>query len=244
MAGPSIPGDKAGVSIITCTKRRQCMDTLFQNYGRQNYRNKELIVILNHRSLQRSEYLKAAQSYKNVKIYSLPEHISLGSCLNYGVKLSRHGLIAKFDDDDYYAPGYLTESRRVMLKTNADIVGKRAHYMYLGGKKLLLLRYRSQSQRYVPLVQGATLLVKRHVFSRVRFTDRNRGECVRFCADCRAKGFRIYAGDPSHFLAVRRKNAKDHTWIVSDKFLMSRNAAVVKADHTGIVRRWAAVARG
>ncbi|WP_324607970.1 glycosyltransferase family 2 protein [Paenibacillus durus] len=200
MAGPEISSAQNAVSIITCTKRRQCMDTLFHNYSRQKYRNKELIVILNHNNLKVSEYTEAANPYKNVRIYSLPAHVSLGNCLNYGVKLSKYKLIAKFDDDDYYAPGYLTDSVRILLKTNADIAGKRADYMYLNGKKVLLRRYYNMANKQVPLVQGATLLVRRHVFSKVHFPNRNRGECVKFCADCLAKGFRLYSGSPYNFL--------------------------------------------
>ncbi|CAH1197203.1 MULTISPECIES: glycosyltransferase [Paenibacillus] len=229
MPNPDISREKNAVSIITCTKRQQCMDTLFHNYSRQNYKNKELIVILNQRNLKVSEYIKAANQHPNVRIYSLPEHVSLGHCLNYGASLAKYGLIAKFDDDDYYAPGYLTDSVRTLLKTNADIVGKRAHYMYLSGKKLLLLRYYNRANQYVSLVQGATLLVKRHVLSQVGFPDQNRGECVKFCADCLAKGYKIYSGSPSNFLAIRSRNAQDHTWIVSEKELLSRNVKILKA---------------
>ncbi|WP_179031093.1 glycosyltransferase [Paenibacillus kribbensis] len=228
MANPGTSRDQNAVSIITCTKRRQCMDNLFHNYTRQNYRNKELIVILNNNRLKVNEYIKAAKQYKNVRIYSLPGHVSLGHCLNYGASLSKYSLIAKFDDDDYYAPGYLTDSVRTLLKTNADIVGKRAHYMYLNEKKLLLLRYPAKANQYVPLVQGATLLVKRHVLSKVDFPNKNRGECVKFCSDSLAKGYKIYSGSKSNFLAIRRRNSKGHTWIVSDKHLLTRNAKVLK----------------
>ncbi|MBT2291380.1 glycosyltransferase family 2 protein [Paenibacillus albidus] len=221
-------GVSQGVSIITCTKRQQCVDTLFHNYNRQNYRNKELIVILNHRDLKIKDYIKAALPYHNVRIFRLPEQESLGFCLNYGVQLSQYSHIAKFDDDDYYAPGYLKDSMQAMARTNADIVGKRAHYMYLNGKKLLLLRYYNKADQYVSLVQGATLLVKRQVFGHVRFPDQNRGECVKFCSDCLMKGFKIYSGTPYNFLAVRRRNSKDHTWIVSDKYLLSSKVKVLK----------------
>lgn len=217
-----------GISIITCTKRRYCMDSLFHNYHRQKYAAKELIIILNHHSLRIEEYRKAAKRYHNVRIFSLPAERSLGYCLNFGVKASRYSLIAKFDDDDYYAPHYLADSRSIMRRTKADIVGKRAHYMYLNSRKLLLLRYQNLDNQYVPLVQGATLLVKRHVFDHIRFPDRNRGECVKFCSDSRAKGFKIYSGNKYNFLAFRRRNSRDHTWIVSDKNLLSRNVKVQK----------------
>lgn len=230
--------DENAVSILTCTKRPECIDTLFANYNRQNYKNKELIVLINSKDLNADEYIAAAKQSDNVRIYSIPDHISLGNCLNNGVYLSRYNFIAKFDDDDYYAPNYLTESMRTLLKTKADIVGKRAHYMYLNGKKLLLLRYYTMANQYVPLVQGATLLVKRHVFSQIAFPDQTRGECVKFCSDSLAKGFKIYSGSPYNFVAIRRKDSKDHTWIVSDNNLLTRKVKVFKVrDIRGFVDR-------
>jgi len=221
------PRESNGVSIVTCTNRPACMDTLLRNYGRQRHPHKELIVILNGNQAI-DAYVKAASVYRNVRVYSLPAQTTLGSCLNVGVRLCRYPLIAKFDDDDYYGPDYLTDSVRTLTATGADIVGKRAHYMYLSGKRLMLHRYYTKANQYVSMVQGATLLVKRHVFGRVRFPDRNRGECVKFCSDSRAAGFKIYAGDPRHFIAMRRSGSKDHTWIVSDRSLLTRNAKVLK----------------
>jgi hypothetical protein len=75
---------------------------------------------------------------------------------------------------------------------------------------------------------GATLLVKRNVFQQISFPDRNRGECVKFCSDCAAQGFKIYEGNKYNFAAIRRKNSKDHTWIVSDKKLLSKSVKVIK----------------
>lgn len=153
-ARPQKTARKQGVSIITCTKRRECMRNLSANYSRQSHRNKELIILLDHDSLNMNEYAAAAQSYSDVRNYRTPGHVTLGSCLNYGIKLVRYGLIAKFDDDDYYAPGYLKESLRSMRKSNADIVGKRAHHMYLQGRNKLLLRDPKLGNQYVHMVQG------------------------------------------------------------------------------------------
>lgn len=163
-----------------------------------------------------------------MRVYKIPEHRSLGFCLNFGVQLAKYSYIAKFDDDDYYATNYLTDSMQTLHKSKADIVGKRAHFMYLNDKKLLLVRYSHMENKYVTNLQGATLLIKRNVFQQISFPDRNRGECVKFCSDCAAHGFKIYAGNKYNFAAIRRKNSKDHTWIVSDKKLLSKSVKVIK----------------
>lgn len=128
-----------GVSIIVCTKRHYCMDNLIENFISQRYKHKELIIILNHKELKMKDYIKAAEPYKNIRIYRQPEHVSLGNCLNYGVNMAKYPYIAKFDDDDYYAPDYLKDSMHTLRKTKADIVGKRAHYVYLSSKNLCFI---------------------------------------------------------------------------------------------------------
>ncbi|MCM3785354.1 glycosyltransferase [Neobacillus mesonae] len=222
----SEPSSRYGISIIVCTKRSYCMDNLIRNFIHQRYKYKELIIILNHKGLKKKNYIKAAEPYENIRIYRQPEHVSLGSCLNFGVKMAKYPYIAKFDDDDFYSPNYLIDSMLTMQKTKADIVGKRSHFVYLRNKKLVLHRYREMAERCVKEVQGATLLINRRVFQSVSFPDRSRGECVKFCTQCRAKGYTIYAGNPYNFAAIRRKGSKDHTWIISDKKLMGKGEQI------------------
>jgi glycosyltransferase involved in cell wall biosynthesis len=149
-----------GVSIITCTNRQNYMRNLFQNYGRQIYANKELIIIINSNKIPLAPYRKLAEKHNNVKAFRLPEHYTLGACLNYAVKKSKYAYVAKFDDDDYYAPYYLRESLQALKKVNADIIGKRSHFMYLRGSKTLILRFPHEENQFVTKLPGATLVFK------------------------------------------------------------------------------------
>lgn len=45
-----------------------------------------------------------AKKLRNIHVYRAPQHHSLGACLNHAVKKAKYSYIAKFDDDDYYAP--------------------------------------------------------------------------------------------------------------------------------------------
>ena len=90
-----------GVSIITCTHLPVYMDNIFNNYSRQTYPIKELIIILNSSCLNIANWNKKAQAYDNVKIYQRPENDSVGACLNYAVRQTSYPYIANFDHDDY-----------------------------------------------------------------------------------------------------------------------------------------------
>ena len=125
------------ISIITCTQRENFIETVFENYQRQEWQDKELIIILNNDAMSLRKWQNKAKSYENISVYQLSESISLGSCLNFGIEQSKYDYIAKFDDDDYYAPKYLTHAMSELRRKGASVVGKISAYMYFEDKNLL-----------------------------------------------------------------------------------------------------------
>ncbi|MDR6225675.1 glycosyltransferase [Desmospora profundinema] len=216
-----------GVSIITCTKRPQCVHNLFNNYKRQIAIDKELIIILNHDGMDINQYINLAKCYRNVRVYQLPGTTSLGRCLNFGVTKARFKYVAKFDDDDYYSPYYLREGLRAFRSTNADIVGKRTMFMYLKEKKLLLIRRPGNENKYSNRVVSATILAKKDIFKTVKFPDRSIGEGPEFLNDCSEKGFKIYSTSRYNFVANRRKDHKSHTWQITYDVLLKQHCKIV-----------------
>ncbi|KOY14300.1 glycosyltransferase [Paenibacillus xylanivorans] len=230
-AKPKSAIKKHGVSIIACTKRQSYIRNLFNNYSRQNHSKKELIIIVNNDNIPLTPYLSLAKKLPNVHVYRLPERTSLGACLNYAIKKTKYNYIAKFDDDDYYAPYYLAESVQTFQRTNADVIGKRSHYLYLRGSKDLILRFPHDENRPVTLLPGATLVFKRNVLRNVKFPNRNAGEDDLFCIRSKRKGYKVYSAGRHNFVAIRRKNSSDHTWIISDKELISQSKKIRTGKH-------------
>lgn len=216
----------SGISVITCTNRQNFINNLVQNFIRQSYPKKELIVIVNNDKIPISSYHRLSQKFRNIRVFRMPERYSLGACLNYGVKKSKYSYIAKFDDDDYYAPYYLTDMLHSLKRSNADIVGKRAHYMYLRGSKTMILRFAQDENRPVSRLPGATLVIKRSVFNKIKFPNRSVGEDDFFCMKGRMKGYKVYSAGKYNFVAIRRKNSSNHTWIISDKELLAHHKKI------------------
>lgn len=210
-----------GISIITCTKRQQYIENVFENYDAQAWKSKELIIILNNDEMNIKKYRRRARRRENVSVYNLPENKSLGECLNFGVDKSIYNYVAKFDDDDYYAPDYLTDAMHAFQKTDADVIGKYSHYVYLEASNLLLLRYPNNENKFVPYLPGATLVIRKSVFDKVRFAHRTLGEDRRFCRHCGKLGFKMFSNERYNFVAVRRENGADHTWQITEQELIS-----------------------
>jgi cellulose synthase/poly-beta-1,6-N-acetylglucosamine synthase-like glycosyltransferase len=218
--------DRIGVSVVTCTNRPRFVGNLIRNFVRQRHAKKELILVVHHDRIPLSHYLQRTAGLRDVRIYRMPACRTLGACLNKAVGMARYDIVAKFDDDDYYAPDYLTDSLLTLLRSNADVVGKRAHYMYLRGSRTLILRFPNGQYRDTSRLPGATLMFRRKVFDQVRFPDRSVGEDDVFCLRSRRKGFKVYSGNKYHFVAVRRKNASGHTWTISDRELIAKHRVI------------------
>ncbi|MEF2094141.1 glycosyltransferase family 2 protein [Bacillus sp. CFBP9009] len=207
------------VSIITCTMREEFMNNVFENYERQLYDDKELIIVLTKSSMDIKKWLEKANNYDNVRVFQLNGGCKLGDCLNFAVEKSVHDYFAKFDDDDFYGPLYLKNSMDGFRHPNVSIVGKNSFYMYIKSQNALIL-INDVQQAYTNWVAGATLVVKKEVFNKVRFRSLNLSEDAYFIQDCNDNGLIFYAIDSSDFVAIRR-HPSEHTWDISDERLMN-----------------------
>ncbi|PQP85625.1 glycosyltransferase family 2 protein [Paenibacillus sp. AR247] len=218
--------ESEAVSVITCTNRPNYFKQLLTNYTRQKYKTKELIIILNNDSMNLAKYQSMCKSRKDISIYQRPAKKELGSCLNDAIRKARYEFIARFDDDDYYSPYYLNTMMDALVKSKADIVGKRGCLVYLEADSGLFLRYPEEQMRHVKQVSGATLLCRKQIFNKVRFRSVSLGETVGFLKRCHNKGFRIYSADCYHYVIQRRAEKKKHTWKISDQRLKSQSRRI------------------
>lgn len=211
------------VSIITATMRPEFMKNIFRNYKRQRYKKKELIIILNRDNMDINYWRNQASQYKNISVYQVPEIYKLGKCLNYGIKKAKHKVIAKFDDDDYYSPYYLTESMNALRKRKAPVVGKYTTYIYFEGKKALMLYRLKGERKFRRFLKGGTLVFRKYVWKHVKFNEKKlHGSDVAFIRGCRRRGYKCYSVSKYNYVCVRRKDTSSHTQKTSTKKYMAR----------------------
>lgn len=217
-----------GVSIITCTNQSGYLNNIINNYLRQRYKRKQLIIILNKNSLNVNKWRKKVAAYPQVTIYQVPERISLGQCLNCGITQAKYPLITKFDHDDYYSPFYLKEQVKALRHTKSSVLGKHTCLVFLSASNRLIIRSPREKNKCVKFVQGGTIMFRRKVLKKVRFPDLSLGEDVKFLRDCSKKGYTIYATSPYNYVYIRRKNKKTHTWQVGDHVFLNGSQPVAK----------------
>jgi len=212
--------DMSGITVITSTIRPEFMENVFENYNRQNYEIKELIIILNKNSMDISLWKEKAKQYSNISIFQIDEEVSLGECYNFCVEESSYDYIAPFDDDDYYAPNYLQDIVEAFKISNADVVGKRARYIFFESIGILAISGIRHENSYVSYIDGPTLSFNKKIFDRVQFKNVPCGIDVEFCKDCVSNGIKIYSTNRFNHVYIRHSSSHGHTWKIDDKRLL------------------------
>ncbi len=219
-----------GVSIITCTKRPAYLQNILKNYLRQDFSPKELIIIVNNNAINLEQWKRQSAQYQQVRIFRLDEKIGQGACLNYATNQATYGYIAKFDDDDYYAPAYLSNAVAALENSGAGVVGKASWFLYFEGSRTLALFAPGRENSFVDKVTGATMLIRKDIVQRIRFRNLNAGEDVEFCRDCVRNNVRIYSTDRFNFVGIRRLNIGSHTWQDSEARILQDCQVIAHTD--------------
>lgn len=213
-----------GISVICSTNKVGMIQNILENFISQDYIKKELIIIINHDNVVPSYTLT-----DNIHIYNLGGKSSLGRCLNYGIEHSSYPIIAKFDDDDYYGPKYLSDTVNPLSSEDIGIVGKSCTFVYFSEKKLAGIRNLSKENKYVDRVAGSTLMFKRQLTQKISFDDLSLGEDIKFCNDCLNIGYKIYSTNRHHYVYIRNRK-ENHTWKMDNDYILKRCANICKID--------------
>ena len=207
---------KDKVSVVMCTNRPKNIDLMIENYLRQIHKNKELLIILNNDEFDINSIKQKVEGIPSVQVYQLSQNVSLGDCLNHGVAKASGNYIAKMDDDDIYGRNYLSDALIAFDFSGADVVGKDSYFCYVESKKIMAIKQPSKDNRYSDFVSGGTLIIRKEVFNKIKFHNRNRGEDTNFLKDCKENGFVIYSSDKYNFIQMRYSNTTAHTWTIQD----------------------------
>lgn len=222
------------ITVIACTMRSSFIDNVFENYDRQLWKDKQMIIVLNNDNMDIQTYQERASQYpeNEVRVIQLPQKYKLGKCLNHAIELAEDGIIAKFDDDDYYGPKFLREAARAIKSGKASIVGKNTSFIYFETNRALMIFRKGGEEKYVRSIKGGTLVFRKSVWERVPFPEfKEVGTDSGWVGRCIRRGFRVYSLSKRHYVCIRRKDIKSHTQKKSTRLYMSHCKLVLKTKH-------------
>lgn len=205
-----------GVSIITPTIRKACIPQIIDNFKRQTLAHKELIILINHDEINKEDIPYMERLNPTITILKFPQSITLGACLNEGIKRAHYNYIAKVDDDDYYGSHYLSELLGTFQREQCDVVCKKSIFYYFKGSQEIALFLPKIENRTVPRGAGATIALTKQTFEKVPFSFMDMGSDTDFFKHCREKGLTIYSSSCYHYLCIREADCRKHTWQISE----------------------------
>ncbi len=228
-----------GVTVITSTHRVDFMERILNNYLGQDYPNKELIVILNNNNLVLADWKSSVKMHSDIRVFQLDEDISLGECYNFAVCKANYGLIAKFDDDDCYTAQYLSDATRTHIVSKAEVVGKLCRFVYFSALSTLALCCSDLEYQYTPLVVGASMLINKDVFHRVKFPNLTYGEDTEFQKACLESGYKIYSGSRFEYATIRHAAQNFHTYQLDDRTYLNSGCQIITktTDFLSLIKR-------
>ncbi|MGQ0846943.1 MAG: glycosyltransferase family protein [Sporichthyaceae bacterium] len=216
------------VSVVLPTNRPGQLGHVLRTVGAQRREGIELVLVHHGFDLDSASVRAQARDVGIEELVLVPadSSLTLGACMNLGVAAASGEVVTKMDDDNHYGEHYLRDLVRAFSWTDATVVGKWAHYVHLESSGAVVLRFPEQEQRYVDLVQGGTLTVRRADAVELRFQDVPRAVDTTFLTRVREAGGRVYAADRFNFVSVRRPDPSGHTWTITETDLLGKPGRV------------------
>ncbi len=218
-----LPSALPRVSVLVSSFRPQQVDHVIAGVAGQEGVEVQLVFLAHGFVLDEADFRRKcrAAGIADVVVLQEPQATTLGDCLNALVARADGTYATKWDDDDFYSRHYLADQVHSMMYSEAEVVGKRAHYMHLAGPGATILRNPQLEHRYVEAVSGPTIFAATGTFRRFPFQQLQRGEDSRFLSDVIAAGARIYSADRFNYCQFRGSNVAGHTWSITHEELLA-----------------------
>lgn len=240
------------ISVLTCSRRPRLLDNVVENVSRQTWSNVELIYVAHEVNTDNSDtsenwgntespHVGEQQFIDKCREFGITRYqylrlssgVSLGEALNEAVSHARGQFAAKFDDDDFYGPHYLEDSFHALRFSRADLVGKKAIYVWLAKRGKMVLRNENGEHAWEDGVSGATFFAPLDLFREYQFGPVNRGEDSDLLNRLLADGKKIYSSDRFNFILNR--HIRQHAWTVDEDEFMKQGRVVSDCFNPAIV---------
>ena len=205
------------VSVLMPTMRPQNVARCIENFSRQEYQNKELILILNNAEFDVDAIRREVEAIPNAQVIHVEGRTTLGDSLNLGVEAAAGEYIAKMDDDDFYGDRHLSDSVLAAKFSGAEIVGKGMYFVYFEAANTTTLRETTPDHTFASsTVASSTTIIQTDVIKDLSFASLSRSEDTNLQRAAGKIGCRIYSADRFNYLCVRKRQVSSHSWQISD----------------------------
>ncbi len=225
------------VTVFIPTRRPQYLDKCMEQFRRQTWPNKELIITLHTAAVDSDQIARLQHANPAVRILCIAEERSVGECMNVAIDLARGAHCVKMDDDDWYGDEYVMDMMLNLRAVDADIYGKPPGFIYFETADAVFRRPDMDRQLSVidvadfaanrVRISGATLSGRTAVLRAIGFSPRNRGASdTAFHLATAGRNLTICAFDGWSTVVFRGADPSEHTWRLSADSITDRSLCV------------------
>ncbi|MFT4156069.1 glycosyltransferase [Parafilimonas sp.] len=187
-----------GLPLVSCImptyNRRRFVPHAVEYFLRQDYANKELIIIDDGSDMIED----LVPPHSSIRYFKLNRKLTLGAKLNLACNYATGDIIANWDDDDWYAPSRLQYQVEALNDPKIDVCGIN-NLLYYDMHKNLGYRYIYPANQRMWLL-GSSLCYKKTLWHNNRFADINVG----------MDGLFVWATAPGRVKALSNSNMAVH----------------------------------
>ena len=212
------------VTVVTPTFRSDMLHNILANYSRQNYPNKELIIVFNgDKSKLGPEWFSIEDN--SIKLTFSPRINGLGAALNLGLNLASGDYFFKMDDDDTYLPNYLLDMMLYSRALDFELFGKpQNNYFQFEGEQDIFKRENKRGELYIARmnqrpVKGHQIIIGNSISAKTSFLQRHpfvenilRGTDTVFFNNFKNEEVTVGVYDSFNMVVQRSTDLSRHTW--------------------------------
>ena len=218
-----LDSEQPSVSVVTVRVRPENVRRCLDNFKKQTYENKELILVLNSAEFDLDAIRRDAERIPNVQVLHVGDRTTLGDCLNRGVEAASGKYIAKMNDEDYYGERYLSDHVLAASFSLAQIVGKGMYYVHFEASDTTALREIAPDHTFTSsTLAGGTLFIQADVVRDIPFDSYSISEDADFLRSARIAGCPIYAADRFNYVRLRPRQLLSHSWQIPDSEFLKK----------------------
>lgn len=213
------------VSVLLPSNRRDDVVEAARQVASQQGVDVQLVVGLHgaHMSAELEDELE--QIFPgDLVVEHLDDAMNLGEVLNVLTERADRPLVAKWDDDDWYAPDHLADLVLAREYSGAPLVAKAAEFIYLEAMDLTIRRFATGAESMSTTVAGGTLLLSTADLRRIRWLEVPRQVDRRLIEAMADRGLPCYRTHGFGYLLRRRGHELGgHTWQASDRYFLRQS---------------------
>ncbi len=163
-----IQSEPEGVSIIAWVDTWSQFDYIWDNFQRQNYAEKELVLIFRTPLNELEELYERTINYSNISVFEFEGTVSNEDSFYFGLEQVHFNYLVCFDANSYYGANFITDLMNSFKYTDAVIAGKVAYYSYSRDNHTLVLEGSKEEYQYVNRILSTVAIIKRDAFLKIQ----------------------------------------------------------------------------